>query len=174
MKTLFIVALLLVTGMVSAEERSSFCEYGTYKKMLSGECECTKYFPKKEIPAEVSFVKGHKLVGVCGVGGTFQFRANVILDGVVEYSVGPAGAFYFHTNNGNVRGWLEAGSDDLQQVSKLKATDVNLVDGSSAKGKLKIREYYIQYEDGGVGRQGITKYDVVKIGKFRSPSEMSN
>lgn len=184
MKALFIGALLLTaTAMVLADEASSFCEYGTYQQMLSGECLCTRNFPRKEIPTEVSFAKVHKLVGVCGFGynrkndpnhevnGTFQFRSTVTVDGVVEYSVGSEGVFYFHAKKGSIGGWLEGEIDDSALASKLKASHVNLVDSSSAKGKLKIKEFYIQYDSGAIDRMGLTKFDVIEIGKFYSPEE---
>ena len=183
MKTLFIGALLFTATInVSAGEVSSFCEYGTYKQMLNGECECTKHFPKKEIPKIVPLRKGQKLVSVCsfvksqqdglyeGPSGFFNFEANESISGVIHYSVGPAGVFNFSTKIGNVSGWLESESDDLKEFDKLKAP-LEIQDAAYAQGKLRVKRYYIQYNSGAVERSGITKYDVIKIGKFQSPNE---
>ena len=175
--------LLAFSSVVAnADGDTNASKYGTYKQMLNGECECTKHFPKNEIPKIVPLRKAQRLVSVCGFvksqqdgldegsSGLFNFEANESISGVIHYSVGPAGIFNFSTKTGNVDGWLESESDDLKEFDKLKAP-LEIQDAAYAQGKLRVKKYYIQYNSGAVERSGITKYDVIKIGKFQSPNE---
>ena len=179
--------LLAFSSVVAhADGDTNACKFGTYKQMLNGECECTKHFPKKEIPKIVPLRKGQRLVSVCrfvksqqagldeGPSGLFNFETNENVSGVIHYSVGPAGDFSFSTKAGDLDRWLESESEGLDEYNKLKARNLNLLDGSFAKSKLRIKEYYIQYDSGAVVRSGITNYDVIKIEKYQSLASAGN
>ena len=117
-----------------------------------------------------SFVKSQQAGLDEGPSGLFNFEANESISGVIDYSVGPAGIFNFSTKTGNVVGWLESELEGLEEWGKLKAP-LEIQDAAYAQGRLRVKRYYIQYSSGAVERSGITKYDVIKIGKFQSPNE---